>query len=79
MASYVDNSFRQAVMKNPAERSPQVEKVSRILIGISEERGNVSDALFYSGTSLTYALISFYTIKNAFDHVMSPNTLCSEK
>ncbi|XP_043401854.1 rap guanine nucleotide exchange factor 2 isoform X12 [Chelonia mydas] len=23
MASYVDNSFRQAVMKNPAERSPQ--------------------------------------------------------
>lgn len=24
MASYVDNSFRQAVMKNPAERSPQV-------------------------------------------------------
>ena len=24
MASYVDNSFRQAVMKNPAERTPQV-------------------------------------------------------
>lgn len=23
MASYVDNSFRQAVMKNPAERTPQ--------------------------------------------------------
>lgn len=24
MASYVDNSFRQAVMKNPAERTQQV-------------------------------------------------------
>lgn len=28
MASYVDNSFRQAVMKNPAERTPQVRPVS---------------------------------------------------
>lgn len=24
MASYVDNNFRQAVMKNPVDRSPQV-------------------------------------------------------
>lgn len=28
MASYVDNSFRQAVMKNPAERTPQVRPAS---------------------------------------------------
>lgn len=26
MASYVDNSFRQAVMKNPADRTQQVRK-----------------------------------------------------
>lgn len=28
MASYVDNSFRQAVMKNPAERTPQVSRAA---------------------------------------------------
>ncbi|EGW00525.1 hypothetical protein I79_011995 [Cricetulus griseus] len=28
MASYVDNSFRQAVMKNPAERTPQVRRAA---------------------------------------------------
>uniref|UniRef100_A0A0E9XJ31 Uncharacterized protein n=1 Tax=Anguilla anguilla TaxID=7936 RepID=A0A0E9XJ31_ANGAN len=27
MASYVDNSFRQAVMKNPAERTQQVRSI----------------------------------------------------
>lgn len=28
MASYVDNSFRQAVMMNPAERTQQVRKTN---------------------------------------------------
>lgn len=39
MASYVDNSFRQAVMKNPAERTPQVRSAaSRGRVGVCRLR-----------------------------------------
>lgn len=31
MASYVDNSFRQAVMLNPAERTQQVRRTNHIM------------------------------------------------
>lgn len=48
--------------------------VSRVWTGMLRRKKSISDALLYSGTSLTYALISFYTRKNAFDHVISPNT-----
>lgn len=34
MASYVDNSFRQAVMMNPAERTQQVSII--ILLAFSD-------------------------------------------
>lgn len=46
MASYVDNSFRQAVMKNPAERTPQVRRAAtRLGVGVCRLRPSSAPAL----------------------------------
>lgn len=43
-------------------------------LGFSEGRKMLVMLTCTVGTSLTYALISFYTSKNVFNHVISPNT-----
>lgn len=51
MASYVDNSFRQAVMKNPAERTPQVRRAaSRRGVGVCRLRPSSAPALLCWGS-----------------------------
>lgn len=51
MASYVDNSFRQAVMKNPAERTPQVRRAAtRRGVGVCRLRPSSAPALLCWGS-----------------------------